>query len=44
MKKALVLAGGAPQIELINQLKERGVYTILADWNDESVEYQNWFK
>lgn len=35
--KALVLAGGSPQIELINQLKERGVYTILADWNEEPV-------
>ena len=35
--KALVLAGGSPQIELINQLKERGYYTILADWNEEPV-------
>jgi len=34
MKKALVLCGGIPQIELIRQLKERGVYTILADMNE----------
>ena len=32
--KALVLAGGFAQIELINQLKERGIYTVLADGND----------
>lgn len=37
MKKALVLAGGGPQIELINQLKDRGYYTLLADWNEEPV-------
>lgn len=29
--KALVLAGGFAQIELIKQLKERGIYTVLAD-------------
>ena len=29
--KALVMAGGLPQIELINQLKERGIFTVLAD-------------
>ena len=29
--KALVLAGGLPQIELIRQLKERGITTVLAD-------------
>ncbi len=29
--KALVVAGGLPQITLINQLKERGVKTILVD-------------
>ncbi|MCR4895653.1 MAG: ATP-grasp domain-containing protein [Lachnospiraceae bacterium] len=33
MKKALVLAGGLPQIELINELKQRGYYTILADYS-----------
>lgn len=33
--KALVLAGGFPQIELIKQLKARGIVTILADY------YQN---
>lgn len=31
--KALILAGSCPQIVLINQLKERGIYTILADNN-----------
>ena len=31
--KALVLAGGLPQITLIKQLKERNVITILADGN-----------
>lgn len=35
--KALVLAGGFPQIDLIQQLKSRGIYTILADWNAEPV-------
>ena len=29
--KALVVAGGMPQITLINQLKERNVETILVD-------------
>ena len=29
--KALVLAGGLPQIELIKQLKERGIVTVLCD-------------
>jgi len=31
--KALVLAGGLPQIELIKQLKERGIVTVLCDGN-----------
>ena len=31
--KALVLCGGIPQIELIKELKSRGIYTILADMN-----------
>jgi carbamoylphosphate synthase large subunit len=31
--KALVLAGGLPQIELINQLKSRGIVTVLCDGN-----------
>ena len=31
--KALVLAGGLPQIELIKQLKSRGITTVLADGN-----------
>lgn len=29
--RALAMAGGLPQIELIRQLKERGIITILAD-------------
>jgi len=35
--RALVLAGGYPQISLICKLKERGIYTILADWNENPV-------
>lgn len=31
--KALVLAGGLPQIELLNQLKERMITTVLCDGN-----------
>jgi len=31
--KALVVAGGLPQIELLKQLKERGITTILIDGN-----------
>ena len=31
MKKALVVAGGLPQITLIQELKERGVGTVLVD-------------
>lgn len=37
MKKALVLAGGFPQIALIEEIKSRGIYTILADWNENPV-------
>lgn len=33
-KKALVLAGGLPQITLIEKLKARGVYTVLVDGSD----------
>ncbi|MBR5543520.1 MAG: hypothetical protein IKU65_05445, partial [Oscillospiraceae bacterium] len=33
--KALVLCGGLPQIALINELKARGVFTILADMNEK---------
>lgn len=36
-KKALVLCGGIPQVALIDELKRRGVYTILADMNDKCV-------
>ncbi len=35
--KALVLAGSCPQIVLLNQLRERGIYTILADNNINAV-------
>ena len=35
--KALVLAGGFPQIALIKELKSRGIFTVLADWNEEPV-------
>ena len=35
--KALVLAGGFPQIALIRELKRRGIIVILADYNDEPV-------
>lgn len=37
MKKALVLAGGLPQIELILELKNRGYYVILADYTEHPV-------
>ncbi len=37
MKKALVLAGGIPQIELIQELKNRGYFTILADYYENPV-------
>lgn len=35
--KALVLAGGLAQIELIKQLKDRGIITVLADGNDNAL-------
>ena len=35
--KALVIAGGLPQIELINQLKERGIEALLADGSPYAV-------
>jgi len=35
--KALVLAGGFPQIALIEDLKNRGITVVLADWNEEPV-------
>ena len=35
--KALVLAGGLPQIDLINKLKKRGIETILADYYEHPV-------
>lgn len=35
--KALVLAGGFPQIALLEELHRRGIETILADWNSDPV-------
>ena len=35
--KALVLAGGLPQIELIRQLKSRGITTVLIDGNEKAI-------
>ncbi len=35
--KALVIAGGLPQIELIKQLKERGIEALLADGSPDAV-------
>lgn len=35
--KAFILAGGLPQIELINQLKARGITTVLADGNPNAL-------
>ena len=35
--KALVLAGGFPQIELLRQLRDRGIETVLADYYAEPV-------
>ncbi len=35
--KALVIAGGVPQIELIKQLKKRGIITVLADGSPNAV-------
>ena len=35
--KALVLAGGFPQIALIKELQKRGIKTVLADYNESPV-------
>ncbi|MBR3928534.1 MAG: ATP-grasp domain-containing protein [Clostridia bacterium] len=35
--KAMVLAGGFPQIALLQELKSHGITTILLDWNKEPV-------
>ena len=35
--KALIIAGGVPQIELIKQLKSRGITTVLADGSPNAV-------
>lgn len=37
MKKVLVLAGGFPQIALIQELQSRGYFVVLADWNENPV-------
>ena len=37
MIKALVLCGGIPQVALIKELKRRGIYTVLADMNENVV-------
>ncbi len=34
-KKAMVLCGGVPQIELLKQLKERNIVSVLADMNEK---------
>lgn len=36
-RKALVLAGGEPQIALIKELQNRGYYVLLADYNEAPV-------
>lgn len=45
MMKALVLAGGLPQIELIKKLKKRDITVMLADYNEHPVarEYADEF-
>lgn len=35
--KAFVIAGGVPQVELIKQLKSRGITTVLADGSEDAV-------
>ncbi len=35
--KALIIAGGLPQIELIRQLKARGIETVLADGSEKAI-------
>lgn len=35
MKKALVLPGGLPQIALLEELKKRGIFTILGDGSEQ---------
>ncbi len=43
--KALVLAGGFPQIALINEIKSRGIEVVLADYYEKPVarEYADFF-
>ncbi len=38
--KALVLAGGLPQVALIEELKSRNIQTVLIDWNKNPVASQ----
>lgn len=35
--KALIIAGGLPQIDLISQLKQRGIETVLADGSEKAI-------
>ena len=35
--KALILAGGFPQIDLIQKLKSENISTVLADYNEQPV-------
>lgn len=35
--KAIVVAGGLPQITLISQLKERGIKVVLLDGNENAI-------
>lgn len=35
--KALIIAGGIPQVELIKQLKKRGIFTLLADGSPNAI-------
>ena len=37
--KALVLCGGYPQLALINDLKDRGIETVLADKDETQAFY-----
>ena len=38
-KKAMVLAGGLAQIELLRQLKDRGITTVLCDGNANALAH-----
>lgn len=38
--KALVLAGGFPQIDLLIKLRKRKIYTVLVDYNERPIAYE----